>query len=324
MRGLSRAKRLLRHVKRRFKAVAVILMYHRIADVPMDPRGTAVSPENFAQQLDYVQHTCRPMRLLDLVEAMRAHSLPHRAVAITFDDGHASVFQRAHPLLASAQVPATVFITTGNIDDPREFWWDELDRVLLLSEDVPDTLHLPVGGEGYEWATGRREQRLEAYHAIRQLARTAVDEERESLLSFLSRWAGVERTAPSDCRAMTSAELNHLAQDGLIELGAHTRTHPVLAALPADDQRAEILVSRSSLEAITGRPVLAFAYPYGQTEHFTEETVRIVEAAGLRVACTAIQGLVEPGNDLLRLHRCEIQNWDIIAFRKHLEWLFVS
>jgi peptidoglycan/xylan/chitin deacetylase (PgdA/CDA1 family) len=324
MRGLGRAKRILRRVKRRFKPAAVILMYHRIVDAPIDPRGTAVSPENFAQHLEYVQRTCHPMRLLDLVEALRAQSLPRRAVAITFDDGYASVFQKAYPLLASAEVPATVFISTGNIDDPRDFWWDELDRVLLLPENAPDYLHLRVGGKGYKWATGRQEERLEAYHAIRQLVRTVPDEERGSLLSYLSTWAGVERIAPSDYRPMTSAELVHLAQDGLVALGAHTVTHPVLAALPADDQRAEILGSRSSLEAITRRPVLAFAYPYGQTEHFTDETVRIVQAAGFRLACTASQGLLEPGNDLFRLHRCEIQNWDMAAFEKYLEWLFLS
>lgn len=324
IRGLGRAKRILRHVKRQFKPAAVILMYHRVADVPVDPRGTAISPENFAQHLDYVGRTCQPIRLLDLVDALRSHSLPRRAVAITFDDGHVSIFQKAFPLLASAHIPATAFIITDNIDTPRSFWWDELDRVLLFPENVPDCLDLPVGGQQHSWATGCPEKRLEAYHAIRQLFRTVTGEERESLLSYLYRWAGVERTISSDSRPMTSIELMHLAQDGLIELGAHTMTHPVLAALPADDQRAEILGSRASLEAITRHPVLTFSYPYGLAEHYTDETVHIVQAAGFRVACTARQGLVEPGNDLFQLHRCEIQNWDIAAFKRHLEWLFVS
>lgn len=323
MRGLGRAKRILHRVKRQFSPAAVILMYHRIADVPNDPRGTAVTPENFSQHLEYVGRTCHPMRLVDLVEALRAHSLPRRAVAVTFDDGYASVFEGAYPLLASAQIPATAFITTGWIDQPHEFWWDALDRV-LLSEDVPDDLHLSVRGQSYKWTTGSREQRLEAHDAIRQMARAATEEERNTLLASLYAWAGVDRTPPVGSRAMTRAELLHLAQDGLVELGAHTVTHRVLATLPAEDQRAEILESRSRLEAIINHPVLAFAYPYGQTEHFTDETVRIVQNSGFQVACTAVQGLVEPGNDLFWLCRCEIQNWDMAAFRKHLEWLFVS
>lgn len=324
IRGLGRVKRILRHVKRQFKPAAVILMYHRVADVPIDPRGTAVSPENFAQHMEYVHRTCQPMRLLDLVEALQTRSLPRRAVAITFDDGHVSILQKACPLLASVQIPATAFIVTAPIDNPCDFWWDELDRVLLFPKNVPDYLDLFVGGQRHNWATGCPEKRLEAYHALRQLFRTVTDEEREGLLTYLCSWAGVERITPFDCRPMTSAELMHLAQDGLVDLGAHTVTHPVLAALPASDQRAEILDSRSSLEAITRQPVLAFAYPYGLAKHYTDETVNIVQAAGFRVACTARQGLVEPGNDLFQLHRCEIQNWDIATFKRHLEWLFVS
>lgn len=123
---------------------------------------------------------------------------------------------------------------------------------------------------------------------------------------------------------MTSGELVQLAQDDLIDLGAHTVTHPSLATLPADDQHAEVLDSRSCLEGITGHPVDAFAYPYGQAEHFTEETVCMVQKARFSVACSAIQGLVEPGDDLFQVHRCEIRNWDIAAFKKHLEWLFTS
>ncbi|MBN1657993.1 MAG: polysaccharide deacetylase family protein, partial [Anaerolineae bacterium] len=216
MRGLGRVKQVPRRVKRQFKPVAVILMYHRIADVPIDPRGTAVAPANFAQHLKYIQETCHPMHLLDLVDLLGRHPIPHRTVVITFDDGHASVFERAYPLLASAQVPATIFVTTGSIDDPHDFWWDELDRVLLLPEDVPDYLHLPLGGQEYQWVTGNSEARLQAYHAIRPLVRTATNEEREKLLSYLYRWADVGRTAPPDCRPMTSAELARLAQDGLI------------------------------------------------------------------------------------------------------------
>lgn len=324
VKGLGRAKRTLRHVKRQFRPVGVILMYHRIIDTPVDPRGTAVSPENFAQHLEYVQKTCTPIRLLDLVDALRGHSVPRRAVAVTFDDGHASVLGNGYPSLASARVPATAFITTGNIDDPRDYWWDELDRILLLPDRLPESLVLCAAGREHRWDIGGQQKRLEAYSALHRLARQAPRDERETMLSYLSTWAGVDRKAPSDCRPMTRRDLEQLAQDDLIDLGAHTVTHPSLATLPAGDQHAEVLDSRSCLEGIVGRPVEAFAYPYGQAEHFAEETVHIVQEAGFSVACTAIQGLVEPGDNPFQLHRCEIRNWDIAAFKKHLEWLFTS
>ena len=60
--------------------------------------------------------------------------LPRRTVIITFDDGYADNFHTALPLLQEADCPATVFVTAGKIGAERDFWWDELERVIL----VPD------------------------------------------------------------------------------------------------------------------------------------------------------------------------------------------
>jgi len=51
----------------------------------------------------------------------------------------------------------------------------------------------------------------------------------------------------------TEDELRELASGGLVEIGAHTLTHPVLAALPADQQQHEIGGSKRRLEALTGK-----------------------------------------------------------------------
>ena len=323
MRGTGRIKKAFLKARRRFRPAAIILMYHRVADVPIDPRGTAVSPGRFAQHLEYIRQTCHPMRLLDLVEAVRQRSLPRRAVAVTFDDGYADNLTRAYPLLASAQIPATVFVVSGSVNSSDEFWWDRLDRLLLQPPRLPERLHIRVPGQEHEWPTTSAKQRQLAHHAIRHLLRTLAPEDRDRVLVDLVRWAGPEQTGWPDCRPMTDDELIQLTRGGLVELGAHTVTHPVLADLSADEQHAEIVGSRQDLEGIIHSPVLAFVYPYGQAQHFTDETVEIVKAAGFRAACTAIQGSVEPGEDLFRLRRCEVRDWDLETFKRYLEWVFV-
>jgi len=324
MRGIGRVKKAFRQANRRLRPAAVILMYHRIADVPLDPRGTAVSPARFAQHLEYIQQTCRPMRLLDLVDALQRRSLPRRAVAITFDDGYADNLTQAYPLLAAARIPATVFAISDGISSPREFWWDRLERLLLLSPHLPGRLRIRARDREHEWPTASAEQRELAYHAIRPLLRGLVAAERDRVLADLADWAGPGQAERPDCRPLTDAELIQLTQDGLVDLGAHTATHPILSELSADAQRAEIVASRQRLEAIIQGPVLAFAYPYGQSQHFTDETVEIARAVGFRAACTTIQGSVEPGDDLFRLRRCEVWNWDLATFRRSLEWFFLS
>ena len=46
--------------------------------------------------------------------------------------------------------------------------------------------------------------------------------------------------------------------------------------------------SRQRLEAITGRPVDTFAYPCGQGEHYTPDTVALVQEARFRCACANV------------------------------------
>jgi peptidoglycan/xylan/chitin deacetylase (PgdA/CDA1 family) len=264
------------------------------------------------------------MRFLDLVDAARQNSLPKRAVVVTFDDGYVDNFYQAHPILQFAQIPATVFVTSGQIDNPYGFWCDELERVLLLTEYLPSRLRLCVQDKEYRWSTTSARERQVAHRSIYRLLKPLPAVDQLSVLGYLADWAGVERTKRSDYRAMTSAELIQLARDGLVEVGAHTVTHPTLSAFSADAQYQEIVGSRQTLEAIIGSPVLAFAYPYGMAQDFTEETVKIVEAAGFRAACTAIPGTVEAGHDLFRLPRHWVHNWDLETFKQNLESYFVA
>ena len=91
---------------------AVILMYHRITRVELDPWGMCVSPENFSQQLESIRKVATPMSLADFVRARQSGELPERAVVVTFDDGYVDNFETALPLLRQHQVPATLFVTT--------------------------------------------------------------------------------------------------------------------------------------------------------------------------------------------------------------------
>jgi peptidoglycan/xylan/chitin deacetylase (PgdA/CDA1 family) len=62
-------------------------------------------------------------------------------------------------------------------------------------------------------------------------------------------------------RFMDEDELREVAAAG-IEIGAHTVTHPDLATLSQAACLAEMRDSKEALEAITGKPVTTFAYPF--------------------------------------------------------------
>jgi peptidoglycan/xylan/chitin deacetylase (PgdA/CDA1 family) len=122
MRGLAR--RLHRWFGRR--GGPAILMYHRIATPDVDPWGLSVSPERFAEQVQALRAHRTMLPMDAFVARLRSRTLPHDAVAFTFDDGYSDNLRQAKPILEAAGVPATVFLTTGRIGADKEFWWDEL------------------------------------------------------------------------------------------------------------------------------------------------------------------------------------------------------
>ena len=108
------------------KPKPLILMYHRIADEPIDYWGLAVSPVRFEEHLRVLRRTRHPLPLAEFFRKLIAGTLPQTAVALTFDDGYVDNLVAGKPRLAAADVPATVFLTTGYLDRLEPFWWDEL------------------------------------------------------------------------------------------------------------------------------------------------------------------------------------------------------
>ena len=71
--------------------------------------------------------------------------MPKRAVAITFDDGYADVFDTAYPVLKTAGVRATVFIPSDVVENKGEFWWDRVVGA-FSTEEPPKHSSLHIRG----------------------------------------------------------------------------------------------------------------------------------------------------------------------------------
>jgi peptidoglycan/xylan/chitin deacetylase (PgdA/CDA1 family) len=92
-----------------------ILMYHEISDNPQSP--THVTPGSFRKQMQFLKKNhYRVIPLLELAGKIESEkTLPRKTVVITFDDGTADNFTNALPILREMNLPATVFMITGQI-----------------------------------------------------------------------------------------------------------------------------------------------------------------------------------------------------------------
>lgn len=296
-------------------AQGVVLLYHRIGEPGPDPWSLAVRPQRFAEHLQTLRAVGRPASLSELGRACaNGKSEGKPLIAVTFDDGYADNFHVAKPLLDQHDVPATVFVTTGYIDSPLPFWWDELTMLLLADRPLPERLTLTVEGEQHEWETGttggdHAANRRAMFDAVWSQLVQLGQVERQAVLDEIRELVGATGGA-EEIRPLTWSELIRLADGELVQVGAHTVMHPRLSARPPAEQEAEIGESRTALERALGMPITSFAYPYGGPTDFTAETVAIVERLKFERAFATTQGVVGAGIGPFSLPRLHVHDWD--------------
>ena len=101
------------------RSAVPILMYHEVAGPADTASRLAVPPDAFAEQLSHLQaEQFTVITMSTLAVAMTGdYPLPARPVVLTFDDGFADFHEVAVPLLREHGFTATVFVTTGWIQD---------------------------------------------------------------------------------------------------------------------------------------------------------------------------------------------------------------
>ncbi len=303
----------------------LVLLYHRVSHAMLDPQLLMVQPDRFAEHLALLSDVCTPMPLAEMMLAAKANDLPSRAVALTFDDGYADNVLFALPLLEKHQVPATVFAVSGMVGAHHEFWWDELERLLLTPGMLPREFSLSVGGENVALNLGesaRYTEKEAATHAgwsvlakddpsPRHILYRAMytpllrldGEQRWKVLGQLRDMARFSAQARETHRAMNMDEARRVAQSSMTVLGAHTVHHPRLSELSDDAKREEVATSRSQLEDMVKMPVREFSYPYGGRADYDSASVQAVRDSGFELAVSNFPGLVGSGTDCWQIPR---------------------
>ena len=296
-------------------------MYHRVFETSSDPWELCVSPKHFSCHLELLRRYYPVLSLQQLLSALKSAQLPKRAVVLTFDDGYADNLWNAKPLLEKYELPATIFVTTGSLDNSNEFWWDDLERILLQPRKLPKRLQLQIQGKSYEWPVISSGEREIAYMAIHQILQPLKASERDPVIDKLFVRANVDPKGRPDYRPLTTDELIQLAQSKFIDIGAHAVTHPFLSVMSRDSQFVEIFGSRKKLEDILGCRVNTFSYPYG---NLSADTVDMVAEAGFVSALTIDDDAVRKGTNPLLLGRFGVGDWDGDRFKHHLSEFFRS
>lgn len=263
-------------------------MYHRIASAVHDQWELSVSPKNFEEHLQVLQQY-KVIALPELVNQWGNQKLANKSIAISFDDGYIDNYTTAKPLLEKYKLPATFFITNGNVDKQAEFWWDELENIFMNDH-----------GKYMEY--------------WKQLLPMPYQQQQQ-LLSTLRNNNQVR--AAYTC--MSSRQIQELAKHELFTIGAHTVNHIALAHQPSEIQKQEITQNIEWLQSLTGKAPALLAYPYG---NYNEATINIASQRGLAAAFTTEGQPIAKHSARYQLARFQVKNWNGFEFEEHLRaWL---
>lgn len=279
-----------------------VAIFHRVMPRPDPLFPEEMHAERFERLLAMLKRAFNIVTLGQAIALQEAGRLPHRALAITFDDGYADNAEVALPILQRQGLAATFFVATGFLDGGRMF----NDTVIecLRATRVADI-------DLSEWGLGSRDlgteaQRRQAIDALLPKVKYMPLVEREQFLRRLLALAA-EPLLPADLM-MRSEQIVQLHQAGM-EIGGHTVNHPILRVLSDADAEAEIVKGRERLQSLIGAPVEVFAYPNGKPgQDYDSRHVAIVRKLGFKAAVSTSPGVAEFGAHLHELPR--FSPWD--------------
>jgi len=294
------------HLSRRLHARGVrILGYHgsSLDDEHAFRDVLFMRPETFRRRMGLLEKW--QMNVIPLETAVNAlsgqHPLPDHALVLTFDDGWASTYSMAMPVLESMGYQATVYVSTYYANKQHLvfkvlihylFWKSRAEHFTLEGwHESIDGTHGPLDEAG----------RMDLMEAIAGVARDhCVPEQRDTLARAVAAALEVDITAIEQSRMfhfMSVEELQDLLKRGF-DLQLHTHRH----RLTADEGQVvrELTDNRMALQRIRPGNYNDFCYPSG---NFDEQQFPWLRALGIRSATTCNPGFNYPGSCPYRLGR---------------------
>ena len=226
----------------RDKSALLGFLFHAIFEDEKDiARGhvdtqQGIRPEHLQR---FIEHFLEAgYRFISPEQGMAFTNSREKCACITFDDGYYNNL-RALPLLEQYDVPATFYITTGNVEKQQCFWWDVVYRERHR--------------QGAEKTQISREQKM-----LKQ-------KNHQDILSYLHREFGADCLRPwSDTdRPMTITELQEFARHPQVFIGNHTRDHYLLDRYEYTEVEQQIRRAQQDLTTWLGHSPCGIAYPNG-------------------------------------------------------------
>ncbi|MGF1621862.1 MAG: polysaccharide deacetylase family protein [Rhodomicrobiaceae bacterium] len=265
---------------RRHRGAGAIIVAHSVVEDPGEYlfdhlRTSAAFLETI---LDHLRKA--GIDIVPLDEAMRRlrENDARRFACFTFDDGYKDNLTVALPIFERYEAPFTVYVTTCHIEGTIDNWWSGLAEILRNHERIEVE---ELGGH-YEARTLQEKARL--YRQLKQAAENGTLSA-AGISAFLKAYS-IDMPEIVARDALTLDELRELSSSPLVEIGAHTASHPRLSELGEAEAQFEMATNKEWLEDLLQHEIRHFAYPYGDPGSCGLREAKLAKMIGFDTAVT--------------------------------------
>jgi peptidoglycan/xylan/chitin deacetylase (PgdA/CDA1 family) len=170
-------------------------------------------------------------------------------------------------------------------------WWLALEAVIAQN----DRVGLVIDNEDRHFTCRTLAEKAEVFDAVYWWLRSLpTEQELRRVVHDLCRRYRVELGAFCADLCMSWNEVETLARDPLVTIGAHTVNHVMLKKVSDDEARSEMKMSAAVIEAALGRRPRHLAYPVGDASSAGAREFRLAQETGFATAVTTRPGVLFP------------------------------
>lgn len=208
---------------------------------------------------------------------------------ITFDDGEKSFYEIAYPVLLKRKIHATIFVSPKAIMEEKNFWFQNLQDV--SETDIKDILK----------EKGFYDPKLvNSYDSIVLLKSLCI----ESIEHIVSAYYKKNNKKMPGYQNISQRELLEISSSGLILIGAHTMSHPILLNESDEISLNEIKQSIEQLATLIQKEIRYFAYPNGFFGlDFSNREVSFLQSTTVHLAFSSDPGKIMISESKYRINR---------------------
>ena len=299
-----------------FSSTNVVILYHNVP-----------SSDWFRSSLKLIGKMYKFIPIDSIETYFNGEEMFNNCCHITFDDGDKTVYDKAFPVLKEMNINASLFVSPSIIQKGSNYWFQE---IMIIRKKIGDD----EVKRSVSHVMGCDLNKIRKYQVGSILKSMKITDINNTIEYIKER----NNIVINQRKNINIEQLYDILDSEIINIGAHTMNHPILANETEEIAKKEIVYSIKNLSNLCGKSIKHFAYPNGTSPlDFNDREKDILFDNGIKLSFTTNSNFYNKRTDTMAIPRIGfsgnryenrlwilgklflVQIWDQIKYRLEME-----